>query len=114
MFHERRSNYWLVAELLASRGSLNRETAFGSTVLDAVMQTIGSAVGSKEKGRFDAADRNHPGLALEAVSLIFCAIAKNINTYSRHPWDYIEPEDQSVVDDLLRGIRSADRDVDRS
>jgi hypothetical protein len=113
LFFERRSNYWLVAELIASRGSLAPETAFGETVYEAAMHTVHSAIAAKRGFRTNALDLPYPGLAAEAVSLIFCAIAKNSGAYRDRVTPYVPPVDQAVIDELLRGVRSADRDVDR-
>lgn len=113
LFFQRRSNYWLVAELIANRGSLERETAFDENLIAAVMHTISAAVATKERTRSSSLDNPYPGLAPEAVSLLFCAIAKNSSSYRDRIWQYIPYEDQAVVDELQRGVRSADRDVDR-
>lgn len=113
LFFQRRSNYWLVAELIANRGSLERETAFDEALIAAVMHTISAAVATKERIRSSSLDSPYPGLAAEAVSLLFCAIAKNSSSYRDRIWPYIPYEDQAVVDELQRGVRSADRDVDR-
>ena len=111
LFFDRRSNYWVVAELLANHGSLHHETAFGQPLIDAITQTVRSAIEAKSRTRPGAVDDPYPGLSIEAVSLIFCAVAKNSHAY--RPGTYFEYEDHEVVDGILRGIRSADRDVDR-
>lgn len=69
LFFQRRSNYWLVAELIANRGSLERETAFDESLIAAVMHTISAAVATKERTRSSSLDNPYPGLAPEALLL---------------------------------------------
>lgn len=113
LFFERRSNYWLVAELIASRGSLEPHTAFGEPVYEAAIQTVQSAVAAKLGSRANDTDRSYPGLSMEAVSLIFCAIAKNSSAFRPRDARQLPDMDQTVIAQLVRGVRSADRDMDR-
>jgi hypothetical protein len=115
LLYERQSNYWLVPELLAARGSLRGETAFGQGLSSIVSETVEATVARTRGLRFERANGDeHPQLRAEAVTLLFCAIARNDSERrrSRRSYDF-EGGDEPPADQLLRSVRSSDRATDR-
>ena len=114
LLYDRQSNYWLAAELLGQRGSVSQETAFGRDLIATVAETVEATILRRKGLRSDSRERREPAqLGPEAISLVFCAIARNFARSHVARSVYLENGDEDPTSELLRGVRSADRTIDR-